>query len=228
MSRTTARAICSTTRVFRARCASLLWLNVRPPARSAWVTRGAGMLDHGNQSKQQAGQHRERQREQQGRRIDCDVLDAREKIGALWTAGAAERHTPGTARRLRPAARGERSPSAEFAARRPQLAPMAARTASSCWRPSALTRSRLATFAQAISSTTPMLPISTQRTLPRLPTTSCLSGRTLGRILASSNSLTLKPGGGGNLVFTMGIMRATSAFAWARVTPVSAWRCRDS
>ena len=40
-------------------------------------------------------------------------------------------------------------------AMRPRLAPSAARIASSCWRPSARTRKRFATFAQAMSSTTP-------------------------------------------------------------------------
>ena len=40
-------------------------------------------------------------------------------------------------------------------AMRPRLAPSAARIASSCWRPSARTRKRFATFAHAMSSTTP-------------------------------------------------------------------------
>src|ERR1017187_5767636 len=104
-------------------------------------------------------------------------------------------------------------------ARRRELAPRAMRVASSCWRPSALTRRRLATLAQAMRRTTPMLPISTQRTLPSSPTTSSLSGRTLAWMPACSNILALKPAGGGNFRLTIGIMRATSAFACARVTP---------
>ena len=58
-----------------------------------------------------------------------------------------------------------------------------------------------------------MEPISTHRTLPRSPTTSRFSGRTLGAIRADSKIFALKPGGGANLVFTIAIIRARSAFA---------------
>ena len=64
-----------------------------------------------------------------------------------------------------------------------------------------------------------MLPISTQSTLPSSPTTSFFRGRTAACMPASSNILTLKPGGGVNLRLTMGSMRATSALACASVTP---------
>ncbi len=70
-----------------------------------------------------------------------------------------------------------------------------------------------------MSSTTPILAISTHNTFPKPPITSCLSGRTLAWMRASSNSFALKPGGGGKFAFTMGIMRVTSALACARVTP---------
>ena len=60
-------------------------------------------------------------------------------------------------------------------------APRAARTASSCWRPSARTSRRFATFAHAMRSTMPMVPISTHKTLPMSPTASRLSGRRAGR-----------------------------------------------
>ncbi len=56
---------------------------------------------------------------------------------------------------------------------RPRPAPSAARTASSCCRPSALTSNRLATLAHAITITMPIVPISTHRAPATLPTTSC-------------------------------------------------------
>ena len=115
---------------------------------------------------------------------------------ATRTRSARVRERPG--RRRRRAAPRQHAFESSSPAMPAQPAPSAARMASSCWRPSARTSSRLATLAQAISSTTPMVPISTHSTLPRSPTTSCFRGRTLGRMRASSNSLTLKPGGGGN------------------------------
>ena len=64
---------------------------------------------------------------------------------------------------------------------RPRPAPSAARTASSCCRPSALTSNRFATLVQAISITTPMVPITTHSTLPTLPMTSCFERTNRGR-----------------------------------------------
>ena len=93
-------------------------------------------------------------------------------------------------------------------AMRPRLAPSAARIASSCWRPSARTRNRFATFPQAMSSTTPTAARRIHRISPTLPITSSASGRTFG----CSSSLA-KTGGSSE------IMRATSALAWASVTP---------
>ena len=65
-------------------------------------------------------------------------------------------------------------------ARRPRPAPMAARTASSWARPSVRTSIRLATLAQAISRTIPIVAMSTQRVLPKSPTRSSISGRAFG------------------------------------------------
>ncbi len=102
---------------------------------------------------------------------------------------------------------------------RAEPAPSAARIASSCWRDSALTRSRFATLAQAMRSTIPMVPISTHRTFRTSPTRSSLSDRITGLRPTSSNILTLPPGNGGKRVSEIGIKRATSALAWAIVTP---------
>ena len=91
--------------------------------------------------------------------------------------------------------------------------------ANSCWRPSARTNSRFATFAHAISSTMPIVPISTHSTLPMSPTRSRLNGRRFGPRRPSSNIFTLYPGGAWNLWVAMGSMRATSALARSIVTP---------
>jgi hypothetical protein len=65
----------------------------------------------------------------------------------------------------------------------------------------------LATFPQAMSSTTLTAAMRTQRISPTLPMTSSASGRTFGR---NSNLANI----GGNSE----ISRATSALAWASVT----------
>ena len=75
-------------------------------------------------------------------------------------------------------------------AMRLRVAPRAARMTNSCWRPSALTKRRLATLAQAISSTNPMPPNTTHKTLSTLPTTSCFNGSRLGPSRRFSKSLT--------------------------------------
>ena len=62
---------------------------------------------------------------------------------------------------------------------RRQLAPSAAWIASSCCRPSARTRNRLATLAHAISRTRPTVPSRIQSIWPTSPITSADSGRTL-------------------------------------------------
>jgi hypothetical protein len=60
-----------------------------------------------------------------------------------------------------------------------RLAPMAARTANSLRRVVERASSRLATFAQAISSTNPTAPNSTSRVEPTSPTITLVSGFTL-------------------------------------------------
>ena len=96
---------------------------------------------------------------------------------------------------------------------------MAVRIASSRCRPSARTRNRLATLAQAMSSTSPTVPKRIHRTLPMSPTASCFSGRMYGLRWISSSIFCVKPGGSGNFFSVMGIIRATSALACSRVMP---------
>ena len=90
----------------------------------------------------------------------------------------------------------------------------------SCRRDSAFTSNRFATLAQAIRRTSPTAPMTGQRTLPILPTTSSFNGPSAGAKRASSNNFLPNAAfGPGQLRSQMGIMRATSEFACARVTP---------
>ena len=69
-----------------------------------------------------------------------------------------------------------------LATMRPRPAPSAARTASSCCRPPPCTSNRLATLAQAISITMPMVPISTHSSVRHIADhVRSLSGRRAGR-----------------------------------------------
>ena len=63
-------------------------------------------------------------------------------------------------------------------------------------RPMPRTSNRFATLAQATRSTMAMDPMSTHKTLPISPTTSCFSGRRLGARCALWNTSILNPGGG--------------------------------
>jgi hypothetical protein len=102
---------------------------------------------------------------------------------------------------------------------RPQPAPSAARIASSCWRASARTSNRLATFAQAITSTSASVPITTQSAVPTSPTISCFRGWTWGARRAFWNCVKSMPGGVGQAFNQIPNMRATSALACSMVTP---------
>ena len=157
---------------------------------------GPAYLNTGISAEQQARQHRDPQREQQHRRIDRNIVSAAADWRARWRPAAAARHTQARARRRRPPRRAVTLSASSSRAIRPQLAPSATRIANSCCRPSARTSSRLATLAQAISSTMPMVPISTHSTLPISPITSCFSGRTLGAMLRLFEHLrAVNPGG---------------------------------
>jgi hypothetical protein len=98
-------------------------------------------------------------------------------------------------------------------------APKAARIASSWRRPSARTRSRFATLAQAINNTMPTVPISTQSVPPISPTRTSWSGRRLGAMRASVYCARLKLGLMGNFVGAISSIRPRSALACASVTP---------
>ena len=150
-----------------------------------------------------------RKREEQHRRIDADLVDARQLGGRdpPQQADARPARAPGRARRRASASRTLSESSAR--ARRPRLAPSAARIASSCWRPSARTRNRFATFPQAMSSTTPTAARRIQRMRPMSPID--VVGQRTNVRLAVSASRTRRG--------SSGIMRATSALAWASVTP---------
>ena len=102
---------------------------------------------------------------------------------------------------------------------RPESAPSAALIASSCWRDSARTRSRLATLAQAMRRTMPIVPISTHKAFRTSPTRSSLSHRIWGVKRAFSNIARVAPGNGGNFRSAIGIRRATSALARSIVSP---------
>ena len=116
------------------------------------------------------------------------------------------------------------SPSARLSpssprARSPRLAPSAERSASSDCLPSARTRNRFATLAQAMSITKPTVPSRIHSIGPTSPIASTESGRTFGPMRTSSSIFRVKPGGIGNPSAATGISRPTSAFAWSSVTP---------
>ena len=91
--------------------------------------------------------------------------------------------------------------------------------ASSWRRPSTRTSSRLATLAQATSSTTTMEPISTQRTLPTSPTTSFFKGLQIRPELGLFKDGGAESFGGGKTVNGDGNQAGQSALACLRVTP---------
>ena len=179
---------------------------------------GAGELEHRDRAEQQTGDQGQHKGEDQHRNVDRDVRDARQ-------VSRGERdEQPQCAKRQREAddaaeAANVTLSSSSSRAIRFAPAPRAARMASSCCRDSALTRSRFATFAQAMRSTIPIVPINTHNTFCTSPTRSSLSEQMLGVRRASSNILMLPPGNGGKRVSEIGIMRATSALAWAIVVP---------
>ena len=102
---------------------------------------------------------------------------------------------------------------------RPHPAPSAARTASSCCRASTRTNSKFVTFAPAISSTRPSVPITTHSTSLTLPTTSCFNGRSSGVICQRSYQCGSLPGPFDQDSIQIGSMRVRSALACAIVTP---------
>ena len=123
-----------------------------------------GVPQRRDQPEQQPREQRDRQREGERARVERDLVAGAADSRARRQRGRAgrRRRAPGRARRrAAPSSRLSTSSAADDA---PRPAPSAARTASSCCRASARTSSRFATFAQAISSTMPIVPISTHST----------------------------------------------------------------
>ena len=120
------------------------------------------------------------EREQQHRRVDRDVVEPRQVAGRERDEQRAPRRTRAPSPATPPTRPSMTLSASSSYAIRPRLAPSAARTASSCCRPSARTSSRFATLAHAISSTMPIVPISTHSTEPTSPITSAFSSRRFG------------------------------------------------
>ena len=114
-------------------------------------------------------------------------VDARSRSPAAGRPGAAATSTrtapyaTADAEQLRPIMPSVTLSSSSSPAIRRQPAPSAARTASSCCRPSARTSRRFATFAHAISSTIPITPMRTHRNLLTSPITSCFKRPQIGK-----------------------------------------------
>ena len=163
-----------------ARCRSLLSLSERPPLRRPAASCGRAYLKTGISPKSSPRCQRNPQRKASTGRSIAMLSDARQ-MGQIRGRQHAQRGIGQGQARAAPPADGQqqRFRAAVRAPIRPQPAPSAARTASSCWRPSARTSSRFATLAHAISSTMPTVPISTHSVLPISPTRSSFSGRRL-------------------------------------------------
>ena len=128
---------------------------------------------------ERAREQRHTEGERQHERIDSDFAQPRQRVRTIRDQDPQRRHA-----RPRPNAPPS-TPSVMLStsisrAIRPQPAPSAARIASSCWRASARTSNRLATFAQTIRSTSPRVPITTHSAVPMSPTMSCFSGWSRG------------------------------------------------
>ena len=125
--------------------------------------------------------HEERKAEHDG--VERDLVQPRQ---ALWSEFNQELYPELGEPEPEQAAE---QPERETLRERLQCEPSAVRTATSRSEDSARTRKRFATFAQAIKNTSPTVPRSTQSTFPTSPTTSFLSGWTLGPSFASRSSV---------------------------------------
>ena len=117
---------------------------------------------------------------QHTRRIDADRFDARQSVGHKGD----ERRGDSTRRRQdprhRPASANTRLSANTWRTILPRPAPSAARTASSPRRASPRINNRFATFALAISSTSPTAANSASMAVRTSPTTTSANGRTTG------------------------------------------------
>ena len=133
-----------------------------------------------------ARQQRHPAGEDQRHPVDPDFLDAR-KIGTAQRQHHAETAVGQRQAGDTPGHTEQDTLDQQLAGDAAQLAPSAARTASSWRRPSARTRSRLATLAQTMSMTSPRAPITIHNMRPLSPTTTSFKGRTIGIIGRRAN-----------------------------------------
>ena len=229
-SSTSAIATCATTSRLRARCRSRLALAVRFRSEQRDACPRRRIAQHRDRAEQQPGQHRKQQRE-----CDATARPARSRSAAAGLAGPNRHQQPQARRTPRPRQpRRPSSPASRFpAATRAQSAtaprPAPTRTASSCCRASARTSSRFATLVHAISITTPIVAITTQSTLPTLPTTCSLSGRSAGVIFHVRIPMRIGARAVGPRIHPHGSSRATSAFGLGnRDSRLAAAQCRYS
>ena len=216
---TSAIATCPTTSKFRARCCSRLTLIVRPALCRAEPLRGPRIFQRRNQSKQQARQHRENKSE-------CPAFAHLSIFHSSEAASmgppppeSARQHTPEPTPTDPPI-----TPSITLSTSSPRTirvlpAPSAVRTANSCCRASTLTSNKFVTFAQAISSTTPIVPITTHSNSPTLPITSCFSGANHRRDFPRLVNMRIDPGPLDQESIQIGSIRVRSALASAIVAP---------
>ena len=95
--------LCTTARTLRARRRSRLALSDRPPARMDDRQARPRVLHHRDDSEQQSGEQRNRQREDQHRGIDRDFFEARKIRGRHGDQHTAARPRRAPGRALRPA-----------------------------------------------------------------------------------------------------------------------------
>ena len=177
-SSTTASAISTTTSALRKR-----WRRAAARRALRAVLERIGEIDpqraqRRREAEDDAGDERDDRREQQDPQIDRDRGDARDarRIPPGRRSGRRRRRARDRATAATPV-RTRLSVSSCRTTRNP-LAPSAARTAISRWRPSARASSRFATLAQAISSRNATAPNSSQIARRTEPTTSSVSEST--------------------------------------------------
>ena len=175
-------------------------------------------LHHREQPEEQSSQERDREREEQDERIDADLSRAGQPV---WRVR--DKHTDAGIRQAEPDdAAGERQRQAlrQELPRDSTRAGAQRRVDGQFLLPaSARTRNRFATFAHAMSRTSPTVPSSTHNTRPMSPIASTENGLTLGPIFTSSNIFRVKPTGIGKRSGITAMRRATSAFACSNVRP---------
>ena len=165
MSSTTASATCTIVSVLRVTLRSRLALALRPPAFSASASRTRLHFSTGSAPNM-------RPAATESRNVNAIVVAStpiRSRRGSLAGArlGAGPQGEGGQAQADNAAEQAEQETLDQHLARQATAAaPIAARTASSCERPSVRTSNRLATFAHAISRTMPIVAITTHRLLP--------------------------------------------------------------